>query len=371
MRTFFPYNLQSTQVVELEPHKIIGGKIRLDHIPKEGSLSVRGFIEGKSASNLQSNEFFCSYRVDTQYREANRLVYFYSGRSGQTVYCSYIAIGTVVTSDDMNEIGDFMKAADKNFSRHDESLTSLKNTIVETRNEARTSLNEHNQYRAAHSDIRDDISNLARENLAAHADIYRRITDTDSALTAHKAQVIADRAQAILEHNTAATAHQDIRNALSNETAARIEADDNIISDLNTEVAARQVADNALTTNLNSEAQARAGADNALANDLNSEISARKSADNALSSSLNSETQNRIAADNALDAKIGSLSVAFADEMQSRLSFNVSQGDFIDYVFNNGSFVDEDIDDIFNDDSDAGEGSDEPLPDEDIDYIFG
>lgn len=365
MRTFFPYNLLSTQVVELEPHKIIGGKIRLDHIPKEGSLTVRGFIEASSAANLQSNEFFCSYRADSQYREANRLVYFYSGRSGQTVYCSYIAVGTVVTADDMNEIGEFMKAADKNFSRHDESLTALKNTIVETRNEARTSLNEHNKYLAAHSDIRDDISNLARENLAAHSDIYRRITDNENALTAHKAQVIADRNQAFLEHNTSATAHQDIRNALSNETAARIEADDNIISDLNTEVAARQVADNALTTNLNAEAQARAGADNALATDLNSEISARKSADNALGSSLNSETQNRIAADDALELKIGSLSATLADEVQSRLSFNVDTNTFIDYVFDNGTFTDDDVADIF-DDSDAGE-----LTDEDIDYIFG
>ena len=216
MKNFYPYNLQSAQTVELEPHKIVGGKIRLNHIPKEGSLNVRGFVEAKNASNLQSNEFFCSYRADSQYREANCTVYFWSGRSGQTVYCSYIAIGTIVTADDMNEIGDFINAANKNFSKHDDSLTNLKNLIVETRNEARTSLVEHNQYRAAHSDIRDDINALNQENLNAHADLIRRIADTDANLTAHKAQVVAERNQAIINHNSDTAAHADIRNNISN-----------------------------------------------------------------------------------------------------------------------------------------------------------
>jgi len=234
VKKFYPYDLQSAQVIELEPHKIVGGKIRLDHIPKEGSLTVRGFVEAKSASNLQSNEFFCSYRADTLYREANCTVQFWSGRANQVVYCSYIAIGTIVTADDMNEIGDFINAADKNFSRHDESLTNLKNLIVEARTEARTSLVEHNQYRAAHSDIRDDISNLERENLNAHADLIRRISDTDANLTAHKAQVIAERNQSILAHNADSTAHADLRNQIS---TLRGELDINV-EDLFTDLAA-------------------------------------------------------------------------------------------------------------------------------------
>lgn len=210
MKKFFPYNPASTQVIELEAHKIVGGKIRLNSIPKEGSLTVRGFVEAQSAAHLQSNEFFCSYRADTQYREANCLVFFYAGRSGQTVYCSYITVGTVVTADDMNEIGDFMTAANKNFDDNKLTHTELKNLIAAARNEARTSLTEHNQNVAAHSDIRDSVRDLNISNTEAHIAIRSLINNLDADLRQHKADEIATRNQALLEHNSDGTAHSDI-----------------------------------------------------------------------------------------------------------------------------------------------------------------
>ena len=61
MKKFFPYDPSNPVAVEGEEHKIIHGQIRLDHVPLDKSIEVRGFRAANSAANLQSNEFFCSY----------------------------------------------------------------------------------------------------------------------------------------------------------------------------------------------------------------------------------------------------------------------------------------------------------------------
>lgn len=103
MQTYYPYNIDDPQLVT-EQLIIKDGMIILRHIPKAGTLIIDGFKEVDSPINLQSNEFFCYYSADSLYREANRLVYFYRGLSGQRVTCHYGAVGTPITADDMNEI---------------------------------------------------------------------------------------------------------------------------------------------------------------------------------------------------------------------------------------------------------------------------
>lgn len=104
MKEYFPYNPYDPKPVESEQQKIIGGQIRLDHVPKKGTLEIYGFEEVDSALDILPAQFFCNYSDDTLYRDANRIVYFYRGHSGQTVTCSYMAVASPVTADDMNEI---------------------------------------------------------------------------------------------------------------------------------------------------------------------------------------------------------------------------------------------------------------------------
>jgi len=197
MKTYYPYDVDSTVAIEGEEHRVIGGQIRLDHIPKEGTLEVRGFVEGVDASNLTANQFYCNYRKDTLYREANRIVYFYKGRSGQNVYCSYIAIGSPVTADDMNEIRDFMAASDSKFDKQAVAFSNLNTKFNALEENTKVYLREHNTRSDTHMDIRDNISEFKQENSAQHNQIR---SDFNSALNTH---------------NLNANAHEPIRNSIS------------------------------------------------------------------------------------------------------------------------------------------------------------
>ena len=104
MKEYFPYNPYNPKPVESEQQKVVGGQIRLDHVPKKGTLQIYGFEEVNTALDIQPAQFFCSYSDDTLYRDANRIVYFNRAHTGQTVICSYMAVASPVTADDMNEI---------------------------------------------------------------------------------------------------------------------------------------------------------------------------------------------------------------------------------------------------------------------------
>lgn len=108
MKIYFPYDIENPQTVIGEPHRIVSGKIRLLHVPLDGSIEIAGFTAAKSRARLLSNEFFCEYRADTLYREANRIVYFNADNNFRTVYVSYKAVGSPFTCEDANEIREFM-----------------------------------------------------------------------------------------------------------------------------------------------------------------------------------------------------------------------------------------------------------------------
>lgn len=115
MKEYFPYDPYNPKPVESERQKIIGGQIRLNHVPKKGTLQIYGFEEVDSALDILPAQFSCNYSDDTLYRDANRVVYFYRGHSGQTVTCSYMAVASPVTADDMNEIETRLSTLEKSY----------------------------------------------------------------------------------------------------------------------------------------------------------------------------------------------------------------------------------------------------------------
>lgn len=106
MKTYYPYDPYNPKPITSEVQQVIGGQIRLDHVPKKGTLQIYGYDEAESAVDLLPAQFYCHYADDTLYRDANRTVYFWHGRSGQYVTCSYMAVASPVTAEDMNEINE-------------------------------------------------------------------------------------------------------------------------------------------------------------------------------------------------------------------------------------------------------------------------
>ena len=209
MKKFFPYDLTNPKGVIGESHKIIGGQVRLLHIPIENSISIPNFVEASSAAALQLNEFFCHYSKDTQYREANRILFFNRALNGQTVFISYLACGSPVTADDMNEIGDRLDALESNFKDIDAAQIATNNNLANLTSETRTNLATHNNDINAHSSIRQKINSFYDENLHAHAQIRGEINLA-------KQSAINTAQEMVAEHNTNLTAHSDIRHAVDN-----------------------------------------------------------------------------------------------------------------------------------------------------------
>lgn len=106
MVTYLPYDPNSTIRVE-EQIQVADNKAFLRHIPKEGSIQIDGFTEVDGAPI--GNQFFCDYATDTLYRDANRVIRFHGVNDFTFLTVSYIAIGTVITADDMNEIKTHME----------------------------------------------------------------------------------------------------------------------------------------------------------------------------------------------------------------------------------------------------------------------
>lgn len=119
MVTYYEYNPNSiTRVTELV--MIDKGKVFLRHIPKQGSIVIDGFYETDSLLP-QPNQYSCQYALDSMYRDANRVLNFHSTHNGQEITVSYIAVGTVFTAKDANEI----KAHMENQAIHSQSSYDL------------------------------------------------------------------------------------------------------------------------------------------------------------------------------------------------------------------------------------------------------
>lgn len=207
MKKYFPYDLQNPQPVSGEVHQIIGGRIRLDHIPVADTLTIVGFVAADSASHLQRHEFYCNYSADTYYRESNRIVYFAATNNGAQVICSYMACGSPVTADDMNEIKAFMENASESFADVVSEQKNLRNLFVNQAGEALKAIAEHEADPAAHEVIRNEIDNLDKNNTIAHGELRQLIKDTTR-------QLEGEISSAVVNHNFDVTSHPDIRNTL-------------------------------------------------------------------------------------------------------------------------------------------------------------
>ena len=118
MVTYLPYDPSSTIRVE-EQISVVDNKAFLRHIPKEGSIQIDGFTEVGGAPI--GNQFFCDYATNSLYRDANRVIIFGSVDDYELLTVSYIAIGTVFTADDANEI----KAHLENNAIHNYQLPTM------------------------------------------------------------------------------------------------------------------------------------------------------------------------------------------------------------------------------------------------------
>ena len=102
MVSYFPYNPISDIEVS-ETLTVKNSRVLLRHIPKEGSIKIRGFVEVDSTV-LVPYQFHCAYSTETHYREANRIINFNAQHNGATLTINYVAVGTVFTAEDANEI---------------------------------------------------------------------------------------------------------------------------------------------------------------------------------------------------------------------------------------------------------------------------
>ena len=180
MKKYFPYDITGSVAIEGEEHTIVHGQIRLDHVPLEGSIEVRGFRERRSVATLRTNEFYCNYRSDTFY--PNRVVYFWTGRSGQKVYVSYRAVASPVTADDMNEIESRLTGAEKRLNSHDTSFNDTTLLINKVRDNLAVELTKHTTNVAAHSDIRDSLTAENRARTNGDASLQNQISAVSGSL---------------------------------------------------------------------------------------------------------------------------------------------------------------------------------------------
>ena len=102
MTHYYAYDTNSTVTVT-ESFTIKNAQITLRHIPKPDSISINGFTETTSLSPAKG-QFFCDYSPDTQFRDSSRVLHFNAADNNKSVTVNYVAIGTVFTADDANEI---------------------------------------------------------------------------------------------------------------------------------------------------------------------------------------------------------------------------------------------------------------------------
>ena len=311
MKKYFSYDLSNPQPVAGELHRIVNGQIRLEHIPAEGTLEIQGYVEAKSATHLQANEFFCNYSRDTNYREANRIVWFSTTRNNNQVSCAYMACGSPVTADDMNEIGDFMRRTTDTLTETNDAFANLKNVVVNSNTNAARLITEHEQNVDAHSDIRDLINANNEQNLLAHASINRNVDTANANATA--------AVNSVAMHIADPTAHSDIRTELATLKDELGALDiDNIQKTINAAISAHNDDTDAhefLQNLVDVESLNRSRADELLDNRIDGLSSAFEVLNGALDeilsaglsglgTALDAETAARIAGDNALNEKI-------------------------------------------------------------------
>ena len=143
-----------------------------------------------------------------------------------------------------------------------------------------------------------------------------------------------------IEKYTVEMFFDELAHLISEETEARIEADNDLHGEIVDESVARENADTTLQDNIDAEATARENADDVLQDNIdtlqdniNDEVTARENADSALNARLNTEVEDRITGDTNLWNGLGNLSsLTTVDKSNLVVALNEERADrqFID-----------------------------------------
>lgn len=112
MKNYLPYCPENPVQIRDEIHEILDGQIWLEHVPLKDSLQIADFVQFDKLSNLTQNGFYIDYKADDRYLTATGIVYFLPTHEGRKVSCSYLAVGTLVTASDLNEIRERLERLD-------------------------------------------------------------------------------------------------------------------------------------------------------------------------------------------------------------------------------------------------------------------
>lgn len=130
----------------------------------------------------------------------------------------------------------------------------------------------------------------------AHADLHKKINEANKRIDELTEQFNTEVA--------------NLNNLIAQETADRINADNQLQSNIDAEAQTRAEADSRLQANIDAEAGIRADADNTLQANIDAEAQARQDADNSLHEEISAETTARIHADDVLHGEISAEATA-------------------------------------------------------------
>lgn len=130
----------------------------------------------------------------------------------------------------------------------------------------------------------------------AHADLHKKIDEANKRIDELTEQFNTEVA--------------NLNSLIAQETADRINADNQLQSNIDAEAQTRSEADSRLQANIDAEAGIRADADNTLQANIDKEAKARQDADNSLHEEISAETTARIHADDVLHGEISAEATA-------------------------------------------------------------
>ena len=142
----------------------------------------------------------------------------------------------------------------------------------------------------------------------AHADLHKKIDEANKRIDELTEQFNTEVANLnnLIAQETADRINADnqLQSNIDAEAQTRAEADSRLQANIDAEAGIRADADNTLQTNIDNEAKARQDADNSLHEEISAETTARIHADDVLHGEISTETQNRITADAQLQTAI-------------------------------------------------------------------
>ena len=157
-------------------------KIHLAYIPLVDSVSIKGFMQVNSPSDVVSNTFWVDYRFDDGYRSSNAEILFHSSANEKFVDISYLGIGTILRAQDMNEVADSLEHFKSIETEHINSINNLGIRIGVVAENAENDLQKHELNLSAHPTIIESIS-ANRDEVNTRLDVVSaQISGTNSLL---------------------------------------------------------------------------------------------------------------------------------------------------------------------------------------------